>query len=226
MLQESIFNPLESDSPNAWDALIESIGPASLLVIIDSRLGERLRRVFTPEDVLQESLLHAWRDRAKCEWRGLKSFRSWLLTIIDHRIQRAAETANSLKRGGGSEPVVFSALDARSTGDSRESHFAGPVGSTTPSRVAMAREEAACIRSALDALPQDLRDVVWWRLFEQETVEGVANRLGIGVSAVRHRLRKGSEQYRRLLTAALESHSRTIVSEFARQNIENPSTQH
>lgn len=38
-------------------------------------MSAALRRRHTSEDIWQETLLHAWRDRDRCEWRGLKSNR-------------------------------------------------------------------------------------------------------------------------------------------------------
>ena len=67
----------------------------------------------------------------------------------------------------------------------------------------MYREQAEAIRAALDGLPEDYRDVVQLRLAEQCTLGEIARRLGIGVEAVRHRLRKGSELYVQRLRAAL-----------------------
>lgn len=78
-------NPLLSDSSEAWSELIDAVEPASLLVVIGARMSKALKGRYTEEDILQDVLLYAWRDRRQCEWRGLRSFRSWLLSIIDHR---------------------------------------------------------------------------------------------------------------------------------------------
>lgn len=202
-------NPLRSASPQAWDDLIEAVGPASLLVIIESRMSPPLRRHLSAEDVWQDSLLHAWRDRAKCEWRGIKNFRAWLLTVIDNRIRDAATRLTAQKRGGGAAVARFSSVGAAggSPSDGDRSHFPGPVGSTTPSRVAIFREQAAAMQAALAALPDDVREVVRLRLFEQLKMEEIAQRLGIGESAVRHRFRRGSEAYAAALRVELASRS-------------------
>jgi RNA polymerase sigma factor (sigma-70 family) len=199
--------------------LIESVGPASLLVVIDSRMSGTLKKQLAPEDILQDALLHAWRDRARFEWRGLKSFRSWLLTIIDHRIRDAATREGAAKRGGGESPVPFSVLERGPSPGQAESHFAGPVASTTPSRLAIHKEQASAMHAALGAIPAELREIVRLRLFEQIGVKDVAQRLGIGVSAVRHRFRKGAEMYRRVLLSELASRSQALSKE--RLHMEN-----
>lgn len=199
-------NPLCSDSVTAWDRLIEAVGPASLLAVIELRMSPALRRRYAAEDVFQEALLHAWRDRAQHQWRGLKSFRNWLLTIIDRRICDLADQAQAQKRGGDAGPVQFSSL----SGPSGAGPSPLPWDSTTPSRMAVYREQAEAMRAALAGLPDDVRDVVRLRLFEQLRVEEIAQRLDLGVSAVRHRFRKGAELYQRILVAELGTRSLAI----------------
>lgn len=194
------WDPTASALPADWERLIEMMGPASLLVVIESRLGPRLARHVTPEDVLQDALLHAWRDRGQCAWCGPKAFRSWLLTIIDRRILDLADHYSAAKRGGGREPLP---LERPATPLQSGAMSWGPACSATPSRAAEVRERAACMREALAALPAELRDVVALRLFEQLPIETIAQRLGVGESAVRHRFRKGAEIYHRRLRAAL-----------------------
>jgi DNA-directed RNA polymerase specialized sigma24 family protein len=85
--------------------------------------------------------------------------------------------------------------------------------STTPSRIAAHRERSEVLREALASLPDELRDVVRLRLFEDLTCEQVAERLGLGVSAVKHRFRKGGALYReRLAHLASEPRGRPLPS--------------
>ncbi|TWT44853.1 RNA polymerase sigma factor [Phycisphaerae bacterium RAS1] len=203
----STDNPLTSDSPQVWDQLIDAVGPAALLVVIDSRMSTALRRSLTPEDVFQEALLHAWRDRAACEWRGVKSFRNWLLSIIDNRIRDLSEAASAAKRGNGRTPVGLA--DLRPPGQSTAGPLE-PAGTTTPSRVAIYREQAAAIRAAVDSLPPELGEVLRLRLLEQLSVEETAERLQIGEAAVRHRFRKAAALYRERLAAEWRERSETL----------------
>ncbi|MFH0981092.1 MAG: RNA polymerase sigma factor, partial [Planctomycetota bacterium] len=202
-------NPLASDSPEVWDRLISAVGPASLLVVIGLRMSTFLKHRLAPEDILQEALLDAWRHRARHEWRGLRSFRAWLLTIIDHRVRDAAAYESAAKRGGEASTLPFSALELSDSQGEHGSAFPGPVRSTTPSRIAIHREQAEMMRAALDALPSDLGEVVRLRLFEQLTTEEIAGRLNIGPSAVRHRFRRGAELYQRRLMFELASRTWT-----------------
>ena len=193
-------NPLLSDAPHVWDDIVRTAGPASLLLLIESRIGPALRARITAEDLLQEALLAAWRDRARIEWRGPRAFRAWLVAVIENRIREAADRGAAAKRGGGVAPHPLP----------------GPGGAvpaalaitTTPSRIAQYSEQATAMRAALVQLPDELRDVVRLRLFEQRTASQIAAELGIGVGAVLHRFRRGAEMYRMLLTGMLSLRSR------------------
>jgi DNA-directed RNA polymerase specialized sigma24 family protein len=74
------------------------------------------------------------------------------------------------------------------------------------------------MRAALAGLPDDVREVVHLRLFEQLAVEAIAQRLGLGVSAVRHRFRKGAELYQQRLTAELGTRS-VAISQLAMRGL-------
>ena len=63
------------------------------------------------------------------------------------------------------------------------------------------------MQSALDSLPDEVREVVRLRLYEQLTMEDVAIRLNIGLSAAWRRFRKGAELYHQLLTTEFASRS-------------------
>lgn len=196
-------NPLLSHSAAVWSELILLAGPPALLVLIRRRMSAALRARVTPEDVFQEALVHAWRDRDKCRWEGVAAFRRWLLAIIDHRLHDLADEASRKKRGGGEVPLSLDAL-TEAQGSSEPARYAGPVASTTPSRALADRELAASMENALDSLPDDLREVVRLRLFEDRTMEEVAAELGLGVSGARHRFRKGAELYERRLAGLLD----------------------
>lgn len=211
------------DSVATWDSLVEAVSPASLLVVIESRMSGILRARLSAEDVLQDALLEAWRDRASFTWKGPKSFRRWLVAIVENRLRDAAAFEGADKRGGGTLPVPLdAAARAMSDGSGSSSGFIPPA-STTPSRIAVYGEEKRAMLAALESLPDDLREVVRLRLFEQQSLPEIAERLGIGFAAAGHRFRKGTEFYRRLLRAALTSRSARPVPpdsppESAREN--------
>ncbi len=180
-----------------WDHLIESVGPDSILVVIGNWMGERLKNFCSREDIWQEALLQAWRDRENHQWENLKKFRAWLLAIARNRIHDASERMQAKKRGGDQSTREFSTLS--------ESKDAGvsailPGRSTTPSRIASYRERATLMEVALSSLDEDHASIVRRYLFEEQPMETIAGDLGIPVSTAWYRFRKGSERYARELT--------------------------
>jgi RNA polymerase sigma factor (sigma-70 family) len=192
------------ESQHVWDELLESIGAAGMLVVIESRMNALLRSRHQPEDVLQEVLCRAWRDRQRFEWRGQRSFRNWLLTIADRWLEDLTQHEAAQKRGGGAS-VLFS--DALPGGDPGAAAPADPgFHTTTPGRLAVLREQREVMQHALAELPEGEREVVRLRLFEDRSAEEAAKLLDLGIDAVRHRFRVGVARYRRLLARANGEH--------------------
>lgn len=186
-------------TPDGWHRVIDSANPATLLLIIESRLGVAAKECAS-EDILQETLLRAWKARTSLRWQGYRAFRSWLLTIADRCIADARERHFAEKHGGGK-------LVSLDHGPNPSVPGIDPSGSTTPSRVARYREEAQIIRSAISDLPEDVRDVIRMRLLEQLTMHDVAARLELPLSTVQHRIRRGAALYQTRLRALLASSS-------------------
>ena len=187
-------NPLRSRDPLAWERLIESSGPAAMIVRIRMRMGPALLARLAPEDLWQDTLLHAWRDRERHEWKGASAFKGWLLAIAENRIRDALDREGAAKRGALNDPVQ---------GSTPMEEWART--SSTPSRHAVHCEEATVLWEALQGLPEELREVVRLRLFEGVPPPDIARELGIGLAAVKHRLRKGSETFRARLSKLASS---------------------
>lgn len=188
-------NPLLDDTPEAWDRLIASLGPASMMACIQNRLGKATARTMTAEDVWQDTLLHVWRDRRQVEWRGFPALRRWVLQVAENRIRNASDRVLTQKRGGGREQVGHHDLPP-------------PVASTTPSRIASHAEEARAMYEVLTQLPEDVSEVVRLRLLEEVPVREVADLLGLGESAVKHRLRRGAAMFHAGVRARLADSQR------------------
>ena len=195
-------NPLASDDPEIWNGLISSVHPDSILVVIGYRMGPELRRHLSAEDVLQETLLKAWRGRKDFTWQGTSSFRRWLLRIAERCVEDQRDRSQAQKRATTKTTTL-----ARSGPDANASSSDGgglePWTSTTPSRMADARERAEAMERSLEELPDDVREVVRLRIFEDLQIDEIAGRLGMGESAVRHRFRKGAALYRERLRLRL-----------------------
>ena len=182
-------NPLLSNSAADVQRLIDDIYSDSLLVI-ERKLGSKLRRHCSADDIFQEAFKRAWRDRERFEWRGHGSFRRWFYTLVDHCILDAVDHQDALKRNSGQLPFEI------------PTDYGIPV-TTTPSRVAMACERKHALKVALEALPEDLREIVWLRRFELIPTRQVADHLGLSLQKTQRRLRQGMTIFREQLVRAL-----------------------
>lgn len=180
----------------AWDRIIESVGPAGCIVVIDSWMGKSLSGMLTAEDIWQETLVLSWRDREQHEWKNIRAYRGWLLEIARNRIRDHARRMQALKRGGEGGTALFSDM-----GVEEGATLAGllPGCSTTPSRISSTNERASQMRAALGKLPEDQAHIVRLHLFEERPMPAIAEELGIGLAAAWYRFRQGSETYARVL---------------------------
>jgi RNA polymerase sigma factor (sigma-70 family) len=193
---DSLPDPLAHIDPNRWEEIVRDAGPDAMLVVIRSAMSKKLREHFAPEDIWQETLTHAWRDRAQHRWENPAAFRAWLFEIARNRIREAARNLATEKRGAGRGAARFSEIVP--TSSASLSGFL-PGDSQTPSRIVSRAEKKELLRKALSELPPDLEIIVRMHLLEELTMEVIAERLDIGLSAAWHRFRKGSEMLARIL---------------------------
>jgi RNA polymerase sigma factor (sigma-70 family) len=177
-----------------WQALVQAVGPSAMLVVIGSAMSKQLREHCTPEDIWQETLAHAWRDREQHRWVDLGAYRAWLFEIARNRIREAARGLAAQKRGAGRRTDRFSELPIPTAGSPSALL---PGDSETPSRIVARGEKHAALEKALIELPPELAEIVRLHVLEEMTMESVAERLGIGLSAAWRRFRKGSDMLTR-----------------------------
>lgn len=195
----SALPPNDQPHRNAalWNELIAALDQDAMIALIGSWMGRELSSQVAPEDVWQETLAMAWRDRTAHDWRGLPSFRAWLRGIAQNRIKDTVERLSAQKRGGGHR------IDSIS-GDSRRSEdgILPPV-TTTPSREAGRHERARVLREAIDSLSDEYRDLVRMCLFEEMSVPAAAKLLGVAESTAYRRLMAGASLLRAKVQSAL-----------------------
>lgn len=141
------------------------------------RLGPSLRQRVDVDDVLQDGWAEATRSLASFEPRGEGAFVRWLCRILENRIRDLGDRETARKRTPDAAFVRVSEI---------ASHAAGPK-SGAAGAAARAEEEVRLVR-AVDALPDDEREVVLRRFFEHRTLDEIAALTGQGETTVRRLL--------------------------------------
>jgi RNA polymerase sigma-70 factor, ECF subfamily len=134
------------------------------------------------EDVTQDAFLSMWRSGARYD-RARGSVRTWVLGIVHHR------AIDALRRGGVHDR-------RQETIEGAEERFEAPE--RTEVEVAR-RDEAAGVRRALDALPEDQRRTIELAYFGGFSHTEIAELLGEPVGTVKGRMRLGLDKLRRRL---------------------------
>ena len=161
-----------------------------LLVIKYQRRIQRLiarmvRDVDLVEDIAQESFIRAY--RALHQFRGDAQFYTWLYRIA---VNTAKKTLLDLKH----DPLLTEAA-LRPAGDDDETFQPGnePIAEETPESLLAAREIAAAVQAALEALPEDLRQAVILREIEGLSYEDIAAVMACPIGTVHSRIFRARE---------------------------------
>jgi RNA polymerase sigma-70 factor (ECF subfamily) len=138
-----------------------------MAVIVHYKLGSGLRRDADVDDILQETLLRAYRDIEQFDYKAPGSFMSWLARIADHVIVDVARAHQRQKRAG--EHLPFRS----------ESNPGGPEPADyhTPSRIFTENESLGKFVVMLEQLPEDYRRVILLTKLEGLTTSEAAQRL-------------------------------------------------
>jgi RNA polymerase sigma factor (sigma-70 family) len=146
------------------------------------------------EDLAQETFITAWRRLRLL--REPAKLRAWLCGIARNHIN------NTLRREGR-EPLTAS--------EPLETAREAPASEPSPPDQAISREEEAILWRALERIPQLYREplVLFYR--EQQSIEAVAQDLGLSEDAVKQRLSRGrkllQEQFLAFVAGALKQTS-------------------
>lgn len=152
---------------------------------IERLIGRFVRDVDLVPDIAQETFLRAW--RALPQFRGEAQFYTWLYRIA---VNTAKKSLLELKR----DPVVTeSALRSSDEDDETSRHENELISESTPESELAAREIAAAVNSAMEALPDDLRQAITLREIEGLSYEEIAQAMNCPIGTVRSRIFRARE---------------------------------
>ena len=169
--------------------IVRHLGRISL--IVSCRASARLRRSACPEDVVQDVVVRALRERDTFTYRGELKFIHWIASItrnvlIDRERSVACRPPMSVIRAGGSSVPGPTA-----------SNIPGPTSS--PSSIISTGERSERVREALHQLKRDQRDVICRLYFEGQSAAQCATQLGCSERTVSNRMARALHQLSVLL---------------------------
>jgi len=183
-----IIGRIKQGDEQAFSLLFEKYRPR-LAVMIHYRLTFEQRRALGVDDVLQETLMHGFRDFHQFSYQTPGSFLRWLSRIADHVITDLVRSQGRQKRHAR-EVVPFRS----------ESNPNGPepVDSMTPSRFLAESERVRTLLQTLDALPEDYRKAILLAKIEGLSTQEVADNLGKSREATALILHRALKRFRQL----------------------------
>jgi RNA polymerase sigma-70 factor (ECF subfamily) len=168
---------------------------------IERLIGRMVRDQDLVQDIAQETFIRAY--RALAQFRGESQFYTWLYRIA---VNTAKKALVDLKR----DPIVSeSAL--RGAGGDDDDETSGMenelTSAETPETVLAAKEIAATVNSAMEALPEELRQAVTLREIEGLSYEEIAEVMNCPIGTVRSRIFRAREAISAKVRPLLENQS-------------------
>ena len=202
-------NPLPSVSSGDSDAMLVERTVAGdqrafeLLVIkyerrIQRLIGRMVRDVDLVEDIAQETFIRAY--RALGQFRGDAQFYTWLYRIA---VNTAKKFLMDLKRNPTVSENFFKSVDDDETSPV-ENELTSPE---TPEAVLASKEIAQMVNSAMDALPEELRQAITLREIEGLTYEEIADAMSCPIGTVRSRIFRARDAISQKIRPMLENQS-------------------
>ena len=167
---------------------------------IERLIGRMARDQDLVADIAQETFIRAY--RALGQFRGEAQFYTWLYRIA---VNTAKKALVDLKR----DPIVSeTALRSGSDDDDETSGVENELTSAeTPETVLAAKEIAATVNSAMEALPEELRQAVTLREIEGLSYEEIAEVMNCPIGTVRSRIFRAREAISAKVKPLLENQS-------------------
>lgn len=201
--ESALLNQAMRGDAAALDRLFFSLSPR-LLARIERRLPADLRSLFSPEDVLQESLTDAYTTFTTftpnpAAPTPIDAVFAWLTTIADHRLIDLVRYHRAQKRGPGQtlqpRPGLSMSMVALVELLAIDSH--------TPSRSFSDHELEGAIQAAVARLSPDHQAAIQMRYFEGLSIAQIASRMNRSEHAVHNLTSRAVGQLRECLDSFL-----------------------
>ena len=165
---------------------------------IQRLIGRMVRDVDLVEDIAQETFIRAY--RALHQFRGDAQFYTWLYRIA---VNTAKKSLMELKR----DPTVSESFLKSDDDDETKTRRNEPMSDETPESVFAAKEIAAVVNAAMEALPVELRQAVTLREIEGLSYEEISTVMNCPIGTVRSRIFRARESISAKIKPMLENQS-------------------
>ena len=166
---------------------------------IERLIGRMVRDVDLVEDIAQETFIRAY--RALPQFRGDAQFYTWLYRIA---VNTAKKALMELKRDPLESESAFKSNDEDDETSAVGNELTFPE---TPETVLAAKEIAAAVNSAVDALPEELKQAVTLREIEGLSYEEISLVMNCPIGTVRSRIFRAREAISAKVKPLLENQS-------------------
>ena len=174
---ETLITRAGEGDPTAIGTLLDRHLPA-LRAYIRLRMGPRVRRWDTEQDLAQSVCLETLENLDGFVYRGEAAFRQWLFTMARRKLADRDVYLNAEKRD-----VDLVITNAGDTDGALAKEIHAAFG--TPSQLAMRGETLERIEQALDELPEESREVILMSRLAGLSTGEIAEKLGKQPSSVR-----------------------------------------
>jgi RNA polymerase sigma-70 factor (ECF subfamily) len=173
-----------------------------LTILAATQLDARLRRRFSPSDLVQEAMLGATRDFA--QFRGLteRELLAWLRQILIHCLHHAHEAHIRAGRRDVRREISLDEMALDRSAAKLADVLA--VDGSSPAAKAAKREKAVEVADLLARLRPDYRDVIVLRNLQGLSFEEIALAMDRKPGAVRMLWLRAIEKFKRLGEADVE----------------------
>ena len=165
---------------------------------IQRLIGRMVRDVDLVEDIAQETFIRAY--RALAQFRGEAQFYTWLYRIA---VNTAKKALMDLKRDPTISENSFKSGDDDETSP-LENELTSPE---TPDAVLASKEIAEMVNSAMEALPEELRQAITLRELEGLSYEAISEAMNCPIGTVRSRIFRAREAISAKVKPLLENQS-------------------
>src|SRR5438309_9183717 len=200
------MNAPDADAPLVERVKRGDVRAFEMLVVkyqrrIERLIGRMVRDVDLVADIAQETFIRAY--RALPQFRAESAFYTWLYRIAVNTAKKAlvdmkrdpVVSESALRGGGGDDDEETSGMENELTS------------AETPETVLAAKEIAATVNSAMEALPDELRQAVTLREIEGLSYEEIAEVMNCPIGTVRSRIFRAREAISAKIKPMLEKQS-------------------